>query len=715
MLDSRYVAALDLEPYFVDKSTGLPLANGIVNFWQDNARAVPKLVYTLTGNSQATYTYVPLPNPIILSAVGTFQDAAGNNIPVYYFPYDAAGNSQLYYITVTDQYGVEQFTRSAWPFPFGTGATPATAGAGNTNQLSNPQFTQVNFIPPGPLTITFGGAGTQTVEIAPNWILSATTNAAGNVLVQRTAIAGSSAYPYNPPYTLTITPGLNVTALTLTQKLPNTPDIWSPQVAPAANGFVAASILLAPNSIVTMNWIPSTGALQQLLNQNNLTGAYTQFTNTVQLIPALNPDTGDTGFVNIQLVLPTNQATTFSNVQVLGVTSNVQNVPFDQSTANRQLDQTFNYYNPLLQFKPIPSFLTGWDFPFNPAQFLGTTVPAFASGANTSNYFWDQLIVFQSTNSGAAISTSPSGGLRITATNATQFALIQYLPTPIAKKILNTSLSVNVSALTPQVGGLIGTISLWYTSNALLPSTGANNSIVGTLNAQGYPLTFHQGGAGDGWHEVLRNGPGAITTSTTSLLGNAQFTVQNSATTNFNNYGFSGWNAAGVAGVNTATFFAIVVGFSTLNIGQSIDIDSISLVPGNIPTGPAPKTQQEHIADCQTWYQKSFRFGVVPAQAIGLNTGPYSYPATTAGANNEFSCSYSFNTIMFNNSPNIIIYNPINANAQVYNNTFGGDCSLSHIAFGSNNAFTIGCTGNAGGSVGDGLIFHWTSDGRLGL
>ena len=39
-----------------------------------------------------------------------------------------------------------------------------------------------------------------------------------------------------------------------------------------------------------------------------------------------------------------------------------------QNSVNRQNDYLFHYYNPLLQYKPIESFLIGWDFPVNPAQ-----------------------------------------------------------------------------------------------------------------------------------------------------------------------------------------------------------------------------------------------------------------------------------------------------------------------------------------------------------
>jgi hypothetical protein len=135
-LDPRYQTAPSLQEYFVDKDSGLPLAGGKVFFYHDSGnRDIPKPVFELQGNS-ANYTYAPLPNPIILSAVGTMQDNNGNDIIPYYFPFDVDGNIDLYYIVVQSSLGVPQFTRSAWPNP--------TEG-----QIEPAADTFVNYIPNG--------------------------------------------------------------------------------------------------------------------------------------------------------------------------------------------------------------------------------------------------------------------------------------------------------------------------------------------------------------------------------------------------------------------------------------------------------------------------------------------------------------------------------------------------------------------------------------
>jgi hypothetical protein len=637
------------------------------------------------------------------------MDAAGNNVAIYYLPYDSDqpdANIQLYYVVIKDAAGNVQFTRQAWP---NTSAADNGAQLGNnSNLLSNSQFADVLFIPGQALTITIAGAGDTSLEIAPGWTLDITTNGASNVTVTQTPIAGNAALPTNPPFTLDIVAGANITALTLTQKLVNNPDIWS-RAAGGANGWVATSIVAGAGTQLSIDYLPSNGAAQRLLDVNNVLGVPQEFANTVQLAAATNPDTGTTGFVDIVINLPLLGPSSITSVQVFGLDANIQNFTYDQEPTNRQRDHLFHYYNPQLRNKPISSYLVGWDFPFNPAQFLGPTLAASGAGDNTSRYVWDQTIVFQTTNTGPAISQTAAGALRVTATNASQFALIQYLSQTDARKILNNRLSVNVSALTNVVAGLGGTISLWYTANPALPSCAANNSIVATLAAAGKPATFNTGGAGDTWHEV----PRLPSVGGTVSNEDATFTVMPSANTNFNDYGFSGWDMQGVATVNTATFFAIVVGFAQLPIGNTIDFNSISLVPGDIPTRPAPQSDNRVIDDCSYYYQKSFKPRTIPATAVGSQTGEAFGVQTAGSATNSIGPIVTFPVQMIS-SPALTFYNPVNNNAQIRSEGSAADWTLTT---GGNitvrGFFTTGTT-PGGSAIGNNCGLHWTADSRLG-
>lgn len=704
-LDPLYITSVDLSPYLVNKSTGEALAYGKIYFFKDDDRTDPKPVFELSYNSMTgIYSYSQLPNPVTLSATGTIDDGNGNNVALYYYPYDEFGNVELYYVVVVDAGNQLQFTRDAWPYPNVDGGS---SGGGNsvnsTNMLTNPQFAKVLFNAGQTLTISYTGAGTDVIELAPGWDLNITYTGNGSIDVVQTPIAGSSAFPFNPPYTLNFTPGSNITRLTLTQRLNNNPDWAAPQVA-NSGGYLSGSILLGPSTSVTMNYVKSAGspASQEILSETNSGGTYTQVNGTIQLDPASNPQTGAVGYDIIEIVLPFGAPSIISNVQVVPLTSNATITSFDQTPVNRQIDQMFNYYKPQLDYKPIKSYLIGWDFPLNPMQLLGPTVAASAIGANKSKYVWDQTIVFQSTNSGVGVTRANSGALVTTAAATTQMALIQYLPATIARKILNGPSSANVSALTSVVAGVTATISLWYTTGASLPSMSTNDSIVASLDANGKPATFNLAG-GVAWTEVTR-----------SKLGDAKFTIGTSSTENFNNYGFSGWDIDGIAAASTATFFAIVVGTASVTSPGTISWNSISLVPGYIPTIPAPQTLSEVLHDCQAFVEKSFDVGTVPIQALGTSTGETMWMQGRDGSSGEYMPSVKYSVAKYQTPSSITTYNPSAANAQVRNEAQPIDCSNTAVYNSTLNGFSISYTTPGGTVLGQLLGVHWVTNAQLG-
>lgn len=177
--DPRYMLAPSLEEYFIDKDTGLPLAGGLVTFYEDENRTIKKDIFMQSG-SPPDYTYTALTNPVVLSSVGTFQDDNGNNILPYYFPYDSQGNIQLYYITVyssVDNAGIVpavlQFTRQGFP--------------NSPSQSSGADDTLINYIPNGQF-------------LAHNDIAATLTTAAGQITQAVTDIA-QGGWSFNRPNT----------------------------------------------------------------------------------------------------------------------------------------------------------------------------------------------------------------------------------------------------------------------------------------------------------------------------------------------------------------------------------------------------------------------------------------------------------------------------------------------------------------------------------
>ncbi len=710
-LDSRAAMSLELESYFVSKNNGTPLTNGQVYFYEDDNRAVPKAVYELIqgSGSPPDYTYLALPNPMNLSATGTFVDANNNNIAVYYFPYDEFGNVQLYYIKVYDQYGNLQFTREAWPWPFVNEVTNSLS-TGLSNQLTNPQFANVLFNPGSTMTIAYT-AGTSSINIAPGWTLNMVAGGSGTLTVAQTPVAGISAFPFNPPYTLDIVPGVNLSSLTLSQQLSNNPDWAAPQVD-GDMGYLSGSILLGPGTSVDMQYRPSSGSLaRSILNKSNLTGAYAQFYGTIELTAPENTQTGAVGYINIVLSLSTVEPSSISNVQAIPLTEDVDAVQYDQTPVNRQKDYMFNYYNSLLQYKPIASYLCGWDFPSNPTQFLGPTIGAQATGANSSFYAWDQTIVYQSNDIGFSVSRGANGEFVLTsAVTGAQAALIQYLEGTQVREMLNSKISCGIESKTSITAGIPCTISLWYTAGTALPNvaSGTNLSIVSTLTANGKPATFNNPTAGT-WAEVPRLP--VIGASISSQ--NATFTITKNLTTNFNFNGFSGWDMQGVTATGTAAYFAIVVGFGATTSGDTISVNSVSCVPGQIPTRPAFQSQNAVIADCQRYYSSSFNAGVVPATQTTLAAG-----YVVGFVFDTVSTIAAYISVYFQTSlraiPVITTYNPVNNNALVYRisgvGSPGDSTSTAVYNTNQNEFLVIAPSGNAGRCA-----FNWTADARLGI
>lgn len=715
----EFITSVELQSYFVDKVTGAPLSGGYVEFFKNSNRTMGKQVYQKVQNGfdvsgDPLYQFITLGDVVQLSGVGTFMDNTNNDISIYYYPWDEDGNLELYYIAVFDILGNPQLTREGWPNTYGTDNPDAAGSNISENQISNPQFAVVNFNPLVGLSITLTGSATDTIALAPNWNLVVSHSGDTTVQVTRTSVAGSSNLPTQPPYYLTITPGANTTQIQLVQNLPHNPGIWSPTEV-GVGGYVAATMLLGPNTPTTsLIYRPSSGTATTLLTEVNASSNYVEYQATVQLPPSNNAQTSDAGSVSIVVNMSVVTPTIISSIQVVGLDGNIQNVAYEQETVNRQLDHLFNYYNPLLQFKPIPSYLTAWDFSLNPSQFLGKTIAPFTTGDNTSNYLCDQTIIFQtvdnSFNSALGTGSGGSGALVITPTKDTQVALIQYLPINVAQGVVYEDLCSMVQAVC-QTDSYDVTLSVWYSTNASLPSTVVSNqSIVTGLDANGFPTVV------SGWTEIPR-----------SNLGKAQFTLKTPGMNNpglsFGYYGFSGWQPLNI---NSPTLWvAIVVGTGVFGIGNNFSVKSISLQPGSIPTIPASQTEDQVLLDSQRYYQKSFPPDVVPDYAVSA-PGAITYRTQVNGVIG-YGVPVVFPATM-NSTPIAKFWSLLTPNSSTWTNLFSGfsgtffDSGPATTILGlagsedtlSPNGMSVFNTQTVADTLGTPIGVHYTLDARLG-
>lgn len=597
-LDERYIVASDLEQYFVDKDSGLPLSNGTISFYRDIARNVPKQVFQLSG-APPNYTYTSMGAIITLSAVGTVQNSGGDNEVIYYYPYDSQGNLDLYYVVVRDQNGVEQFTREAWPNVAG-GIDPTKDQSTLQNQISNPTFTNVLINEGKTTTFTVSSANNEVFELAPNWdfVISGT----GTVVVQRIAITGNEKIPTSPPYVLDIDISGGITQCYLRQRFRYNSGLWSSTVNNPL--FLAGSFLARNENAGTtglqMFYVESSGGIPIVVVDGSVIANYViiQGSTTNAIPQSSNTDSGKDGYVDIYLSFTSPSHVRLSSIQVIPTASQSVNiVAYDTNSSNREEALQGDYYIPRLVQKNAPSFLTGWDFPLNPFQFgLTGNLPVFPS----ADYIADQTIALRGSSGNVAWGQSAAAGITFTTSGTNDaFYLLQYLTGGEVKKMLGNRLSVNVFGY--QNGTDPSTMRVYLYSGRSSSSIPTLPNTIGTVSGSGtFALTV------GGWSEIPRSGLDTAQANLSQVLINPDLNNGN------NDYGFSGWEITDSSEIVDTDKFAIVVTFHYPDAGTVVNINSISLVAGDLPCRPSPLSQDEVIRQCQYYYEKSYDLHTVP-------------------------------------------------------------------------------------------------------
>jgi hypothetical protein len=677
-----------LQQQLWDKTLNVPLAGGFVNFFHDNARTTPKDVYELVGTGPGSYSYVDIGSMLTLSGIGTYIDSSGGNIPIYLWPFTGTPNDQPpsttadnYYVTVYSATGVFQFDIPNWPGVQGNGGG---GGATSTSEniISNGQFVDVDFpvtaTPTSPQTFNIA-SGTVTTEVAPDW--SVITTGTGTVSVWQIPISGATTNIGNPAYAL----GISTTGFSLPIQL--TQKILAPRIlasTPVSATFIAQSN--GGNVTLSMTYTPSiTSASQTLASGTAISADYSVIANASPVL-ITNPGVGN-GSVNVSIVIPAGTSVNISCVQLCAAINNTI-VGYIQETPEREIDHLFHYFQRKINFKPISSLLVGWDFALNPAQFGATRTIT-----TTPSYVWDQTIGASAVNN---VNVSRPSAIfpvmaAVTTGDTDAFYLLQYLTGPQACETAASNLSVNINAYANNHPGVVITVYLFAgNSSSTIPLI--SGGTIGTIASSG---VF------------------TLTAANWSLI--SQFPAYgNSATINtFHlDYGFSGWPTDPVLGVRKN--FAIVVTFAVPTSGTQVIVESISCSPGDIPTRPAPQTPDEVLRECQYYYQKSFAQGVIPAQAVGVGRGEY-YNVQNVGAANAAGSFTGINfQVPMRGVPAIALFDPVNADANIYNfatSSVWTGCVAANV---SPNGFWISGTTPGGSAIGNLIAIQWTANAVLG-
>lgn len=345
-LDPRFIPAFSIEDVLLDKDTGAPLSGGLVYFEQDNQRGILKPVYQITGNSP-NYSFVQLPNPMTLSSIGTFEDDLGNPVIPYFYPYDADGDVELYYVRVTNSDDVPQFDREAQPY-IGTQESDEVLSV-ITNELSNPQFIEVLFdTSAGSYTYNVNTVTDSVISIAPDWDLIVSAPAAGTVTVAQLKPAGSLNVITNPGTLLTIS-STGLTKLQLRQRIYGSPNLWG-------SGYLAATFVAKTYSgtAVTLNMYYSQSGgtvIDQLLKSASLpaSGAYEQFSGSKLIAPSNNSQAYPTAYIDIYFDIPLSIQIDITSVMVAFTGgSSIDDINYDQESNARQIDHLYHYAYPIV-------------------------------------------------------------------------------------------------------------------------------------------------------------------------------------------------------------------------------------------------------------------------------------------------------------------------------------------------------------------------------
>lgn len=723
-IDSHYIPAFSIEDVLLDKDTGAPLSGGLVYFEQDNQRGVLKPVYQITGTSP-NYSYTQLPNPMVLSAIGTFEDSLSNPTIPYFFPYDADVNAEYYYVRVTSSVDVPQFAREAQPYISTSGMDSVSSAF--ENEISNPQFAEVLFDTSSSTYVyNFNAAVQEVVNIAPDWDIVVSCTAAGTVTVSQLTPAGSLNVITNPGTILSIT-SAGLSRLRLRQRIYGSPNLWG-------SGFIAASFVAKTYSGgavgLTLYYSQSNGVVidEPIVTATLLgDGLYAAHPGSASIPMSDSTEFFPNSYIDIEFDIPLSVHIDITSL-IVAMTGDVSidNITYNEDTQNRQIDHLFHYYKPQLEFKPIPSLLVGWDFPLNPAQALGDNVTLNTTAA----YIWDQTIC-QSVVGNIAVARSAfsSGFEATTANNLEAFYMLQYLDGNQAREILGNKLSVNVNAFRSQTGGAVICKVYLYSGRSVstfptLPTT------IGTIDASGiFTLTAAN------WSLIPRGNLGQAS-GALSIVSAGDYTQLNDV----EDLQFNGWELDDSTQISDTTKFAIVVTFSCPTAGTVVTADSISLVKGDVSTRPSAQTFNQVLSDCQYYYEKSYNNTTVPGNAAGggLVAQQVTSPMTGSMATGVISViprsfGFQYNTIKRTTAPLITLYSPqTGASPRVYavlfnggSNLFAQDAAVGNwtetyksskdCSFIPNGVSPLSTSGSTTGNQAEAyIVYHYVVNARIG-
>ena len=141
----------------------------------------------------------------------------------------------------------------------------------------------------------------------------------------------------------------------------------------------------------------------------------------------------------------------------------------------------------------------------------------------------------------------------------------------------------------------------------------------------------------------------------------------------------------------------------------TVDLANVQVIEGHGRKLYLRRTVAEEFRVCQRLFCKSFARDTMPATAVGLNTGEYSFPAIAAGTATQRSPTVQF-PVRMRGIPTIQFFNPVLAGVStVQDVTAGGPGSTATAINVSETGFVIAVPGHPSTAIGNDLRIHWAA------
>jgi hypothetical protein len=716
-INTLYVPFSNLPSVFLDKDTGLPLAAGVVKFYRDSQRVTPKMVYMISGVSP-NYTFAAMGTQLTLGINGGFVDGSGNPFIPYAYPYDAEGALDLYFITVESSGGVAQESIEACPY-VQSGVIPPEQRSNTDNELINPQFVEINFPDSGSTILSVTGTDTVT-SVAPGWDII--TTGTGTLELERLEPTAVNV-PTNPPYALRINASSGFGAsIILRQRLDHSPSIMRNGYA---SGTMTIAVIGGGSTFVKMEYVPSTGTSTEIIPSTSVStdGAYHNVANNAAIPDQVN-DPATTGYVDINITLPTSRNLAITSVQVVGVLDSTD-VPFDEQSVDRQKAQLFGYYEDAVVRQPKADIAVGWNFGLNPWQFRTTTLSNVANNTYTA----DQTIIIQQAYVDSATANNIAVGRAavadnyafqvqaVTATN--KFMVLQYIDPQTIRPYWGDTVSVRLRGAIVTTNSTAPKFKVRLMYKAGLPGTISQTVPVSAWDAAADSIPTV---SGDGWTYL-------------TAVNDPSYTLTGSMV----DFDFNGFvlPASSNANMTIGIAFFMLDALDETGTADVINIEKISFVNNQFAIDSMPQTFEESLARCQYHYEKTYEVGTLPGTSATSGIYDVSFPAITDGSSTTahairlelkfMTVKRAVPTITFHTPTgttgniSVGVVNSVNtvisaaANKAITQFTLAAS-STSRFTYDTNNTTTaIYSVGSSHTDYIAFMQFHFTADSRLGV